>query len=247
MGLYADPSVYDILSTPGTAGEVDDFERVAAALGVRGTRWYEPACGTGRYLRVLRGRGYRAGGYDRDPGMVAYAARRLGRSVRAGSMTDAAAPGVRAGSVDVAFNPVNTIRHLTSDADMRAHFAQVARLLAPGGIYIVGISLDDPDARPDEDLWQARRGRCRVSQLVNYLPPEPGTRREAVISHLVVTRPRGVEHFDDRYDLRSYTGAQWRRLVAGSALRSVGSFDPFGKPLEGRILPYQLEVLYLRK
>jgi len=243
MGLYADPTIYDILQTPGTAGEVDDFERVAAAHGVRGSTWFEPACGTGRYLRVLAERGRRVLGYDADAGMVAYAARRLGSTVWKGSMTDAVVPGVRPSSVAVAINPVNTLRLLMSDREMTTHFAQVAGLLAATGIYIVGISLDDPDARPDEDLWEAARGRCRVSQLVNYLPPEPGTRRETVLSHLVVTRPRGVEHHDDRYELRSYSRRQWRRLVQGSALDWAGSYDGSGRPLGDRVVPYQLEGL----
>lgn len=251
-GLYADPSVYDILQTPGTAAEVDAFERVEAAFaGGRPRRadrlWYEPACGTGRYLRVARGRGRTVGGYDADPGMVAYAARRLGPAVRRAAMADPVVPGVRPGSVSFAFNPVNTIRHLPDDRAVLAHLAQVARLLAPGGLYVVGISLADYDRlEPEEDLWEAARGRCRVSQLVNYLPPEPGTgraRTETVISHLTVTRPSGVEHRDDRYDLRTWDERQWRRLLERSALRRLGSCDGGGRPLAGHRLPYQLEVL----
>jgi SAM-dependent methyltransferase len=243
-GLYEDPSIYDILQTPGTAAEVDVLQRVAAACGAPAGLWYEPACGTGRYLRVLQGRGRRVGGYDLDPGMVAYAARRLGRRVRVADMTDPVVPGVRPGSVAVAFNPVNTIRLLPSDTAMRAHFAQVARLLAPGGLYLVGISLTDYEGEePSEDLWQATRGRCRVSQLVNYLPPAEGSRVETVLSHLLVARPRGSEHRDERYELRCYDEGQWERLVRGSALRRVGSFDAKGRPVAVRVLTYQVEVL----
>lgn len=251
-GLYGDASVYDILQTPGTAAEVDALERVERAFGGEAARrpdrlWYEPACGTGRYLRVARGRGRSVGGYDRDPGMVAYAGRRLGQAVREAAMTDPVVPGVRPGSVPFAFNPVNTVRHLADDRALLAHFAQVAWLLAPGGLYVVGLSLVDYDRlEPEEDLWEAARGRCRVSQLVNYLPPEPGTARarlETVISHLTVTRPSGSEHRDDRFDLRCYDRRQWRRLLERSALRHLGSCDGRGRPLAGRHLPYQLEVL----
>ena len=253
-GLYGDAAIYDILHAPGTAAEVDALERIerdwARAGGRRlaGRRlWYEPACGTGRYLRVAHGRGRRVGGYDRDPGMVAYAQRRLGSLVRVAAMTDRTVPGVRPGAVALAFNPVNTIRHLPDDAAVLAHLAQVAALLAPGGVYCVGISFVDYDRlEPEEDLWEGARGRCRVSQLVNYLPPEPGTPRsrlETVISHLTVSRPSGEEHRDDRYDLRCYDRRQWRRLVARSALRRVGSRDAAGRPLAGRELPYAWEVL----
>jgi len=250
-GLYADASVYDILQTPGTAAEVDALERVEAARSGAARRadrlWFEPACGTGRYLRVAAGRGRRVGGYDRDPDLVAYAARRLGRAVRTAALTDPVVPGVRPGTVDFAFIPVNTIRHLPDDAAVLAHLAQMAWLLAPGGVYVVGISLTDYAwLEPEEDVWEGARGRCRVSQVVNYLPPEPGTpraRRETVISHLTVTRPSGTEHRDDRYDLRTYDDRQWRRLIERAALRRVASYDGGGRPLAGRRLPYQLEVL----
>lgn len=246
-GLYEDPSLYDILHAPGTAAEVDVLERIEREHGRPGGRWFEPACGTGRYLRVALGRGRRVAGYDRDPGMVAYAKRRLGRRVRVAGMTDAAPPGVRPTSVGLAFNLVNTVRHLASDGELLAHLAQVAWLLAPGGIYVVGISLTDyGDREPQEDLWEGARGRCRVTQLVNYLPPAPGTRRETVISHLLVHRPRGAEHRDDRYELRCYDEKQWRRVVGRSVLRRLASLDAFGRPLPAGHASYQLEILAKR-
>ena len=277
--LYADPAIYDILYTPGTAAEVDALERIerwwarrrrahAATAGGRTEStdpapdrfWFEPACGTGRYLRVAGRRGRRIGGYDRDEGLLAYARRRLQRTLPASDlsapppvvlatadMTDARVPGLRAGTVDFAFNPVNTLRLLPEDRAVLAHFQQMARLLKPGGLYVVGLSLIDYDwLLPEEDLWEAQRGVCRVSQLVNYLPPEPGTRRgrrEQVVSHLTVTRPAGSDHFDDTYDLRCYDRRQWHRLLARSALQHVESFDAQGRPRAGRILPYQLEAL----
>jgi len=252
--LYADATVYDILHTPGTAAEVDALERIEREWARGSGRrlaprrlWFEPACGTGRCLRVARGRGRRVGGYDANPAMVAYARRRLGAVVHVAAMTDGTVPGVRPGTVALALNPVNTIRHLPDDAAVLAHLDQVATLLAPGGLYCVGISLVDyARLEPDEDVWEGVRGRCRVSQVVNYLPPEPGTPRarvETVISHLTIARPGGVEHRDDRYDLRCYDRRQWGRLVSRSALRRVGRRDALGRALAGREPPYVWEVL----
>lgn len=259
QGLYANPVVYDILYTPGTAAEVDALERVAGNLGAdraltQGSLWLEPACGTGRYLRVAAVRGRRCVGFDRDPGQLAYARdRRLrGRGVapcyHQADMTDfQAACGLDAGSVAFAFNPVNSLRHLPDDRAMLRHFARMAAVLEPGGLYVVGISLTDYEfPMPEEDVWEGRRGGCHVSQLVNYLPPEPGTplaRSERVISHLTVTRPGGVQHLDDSYVLRCYDRRQWRALLERSALSWRGSFDASGRPLEDRVVPYQLEVL----
>lgn len=266
QGLYADPALYDILYTPGTAAEIDALERIERALAagshLRPDRlWFEPACGTGRCLRVAAGRGRRVAGFDREPALLAYAAARLARGPRGAGrprarlftadLADFAAAAARAGlrpdSVDLAFITVNSLRHLGTDRAMLAHFAQVRDLLRPGGLYLVGISLTDYRwLWPDEDLWTAARGRCRVSQLVNWLPPEPGTpraRQERAISHLTVTRPGGTLHLDDAYDLRCYDLRQWRRLVGASALASAGSFDARGRPLPPGIWPYQLEAL----
>lgn len=257
QSLYADPMLYDILHSPGTAQEVSVLEKVEACYAADSTAagrlWFEPAAGTGRYLRVADGRGRRVVGFDRDPGQVAYARRRVPASFVA-DMRDfadeAAKAGYAAECADFAFQPVNSIRHLQTDADMLDHFAQMARILKPGAVYVVGISLTDYDwLCEDEDLWEGARGRCKVSQLVNYLPPVPGTERarsETVISHLTVTRPRGQEHFDDRYDLRTYDQQQWQDLIRSSALEHAGGFDAFGDRLGDRVLPYQLEVLRRR-
>jgi SAM-dependent methyltransferase len=289
QSLYADPTVYDILYTPGTAAEIDALERVERSLAgdrLRPDRlWFEPACGTGRCLRVAAGRGRRVAGFDRQTSMLEYAAGRLDSPRRPGTvpcgeggaadgrnaagrgagprhgesrarlfaadLADFAAParkaGLKPGSVDFAFVTVNSLRHLPSDHTMLAHFAQMAELLRPGGLYVVGLSLTDYTwLWPDEDLWTATRGRCKVSQLINWLPPEPGTvrgRLERAISHLTVERPAATDHFDDAYDLRCYDQRQWRALLRKAPLEPVGSFNALGKPLPPGIWPYQLEAL----
>lgn len=256
QSLYADPVLYDILYTPGTAAEIDALEKVEKAMTAgplpEGRLWLEPACGTGRYLRTAARRGRRCLGFDRDALQLDYARSRqpgltpiryhLADMVEFRSHCDLS-PGV----VDFAFNPVNSLRHLSTDSDMLAHFQQMAEVLKPGAVYVVGISfLDEDGMLPEEDLWEARRGTCQVSQLVNYLPPVSGNRIEKVISHLTVTRPRGTEHFDDSYDLRTFTHDQWRDLIGSSALGHLGSFDAKGRPTDRSDLPYQLEVLGLR-
>jgi SAM-dependent methyltransferase len=257
QSLYADPAVYDILHAPGTAAEVDALEHVERTLArgpLRPDRlWFEPACGTGRYLRVAAGRGRRVAGCDLSDAMLDYARGRLssGAILFAADMTSCAAAarraGLRRGGADFAFNPVNSLRHLPGDAAVLDHLREASLLLKPGALYVVGVSLTDYGwLYPEEDVWTGARGRCRVTQVVNYLPPEPGTaraRRETVVSHLTVQRPRGDEHFDDTYDLRTYDRAQWRRLVKRSGLEHAGSFDAWGKPLGDRALPYQLEAL----
>ncbi len=257
-GLYAQPMLYDILHTPGTAVEVNALERIErryTAHPLRSDRlWFEPACGTGRYLRVARGRGRRVAGFDSQESQLTYAAGRLdcpSRHLFVADMVDFSAAfaraGLPAGRTSFAFNPVNTLRHLPSDAALRRHFSEMAKVMAPGGLYVVGLSLLDYDSLyADEDTWVGVRGRCRVTQVVNYLPPEPGTARarlERVISHLTITRPGSEQHFDDAYDLHCCDRAQWRRVLQQSPVTRVDGCDARGRSLGDRMLPYQLEVL----
>jgi len=256
--LYADPMLYDILYTPGTAAEVDALERIErryTADPLRHDRlWFEPACGTGRYLRVARGRGRRVAGFDRQEQQLAYARGRLNcpaRHLFVADMSDFAAAfassGLPAGRAAFAFNPVNSLRHLPSDAAMVRHFTQMAQVMASGSLYVVGLSLVSYESMvAEEDVWEGARGRCRVTQVVNYLPPDAGagrTRSERVISHLTVNRPHSEQHFDATYDLHCCDGPQWRRVLQRSPVTSVASCDARGHPLAGRTLPYQLEVL----
>jgi SAM-dependent methyltransferase len=264
--FYEIPALYDILHAPGTAREVDGLERIArrflrAAPAHRAghpapLRWLEPACGTGRYLRVLARRGHRAIGFDASRAMVDYARRRLrdaGLSARArvilAPMTDFAGR-LRPRSVHVAFNLINTIRHLESDDALLAHLRHVARVLRPGGFYAVGLGLCryDLDAE-DEDVWIGRRGGCRVHQVVQYLPPRPGSRFERVISHLTVTRrgvrgtPASSEHVDSVYRLRTYDQRQWTRVLTRSPFRVEAIVDEFGRDIPTGGVGYGVFIL----
>ncbi len=185
--------------------------------------------------------------------MVAYARAALARRglsrrarVFAADLTDFAGS-LAAASVDFAFLTDNTLRLLPDDDAVLAHFEQVARVLRPGAVYAVGVSLTCRDEPPAEDVWRGARGRCRVTQVVNYLPPGPGRPRcERVVSHLTITRPRGQEHRDEVFDLRCYTAGQWAALLRRSALAPLASLDGKGRLRGRRRLPYQLEILTVR-
>jgi len=246
-GLYLAPTLYDVVNTPGTAAEVDALERVVRChVSTSKPRWIEPACGTGRYLRVLRRRGHEVAGYDPLDGMLDYARRGLKRWSRGWHLARAsfttAEVSLRPGQV--AFCPVNSLRHLHDDASMLAHLDQMRSLLLPGGIYVVGLDLHHPHVFPDEDVWTGARGRLQVQQVVQYLPPSESSRREQVVVQMMVTRPRGAEHHGWSYDLRTYDIGQWSTLVAAAGWGRVATYDGAGHPTDpAAVLPYQLEVL----
>jgi SAM-dependent methyltransferase len=249
IDLYRHPSWYDVLHAPGTAEEVDGLERIARRFVARDARtWLEPCCGTGRYLRVLAGRGRRVAGVDLSRPMLDYAwqrlrARGLHRRARLlrGSMLDVGRL-LPPGSIDAAFNPINSIRHLRSVGDVRAHLRGVARVLAPGGAYIVGLSLSAFGREsPGEDVWVGRRGRVR--QVVQYLPPARRGRPERVISHVEVRTPARTIDFSWSYDLLALDGRTWRQAVSAAGLRIAATVDENGGDAPAVEPGYALYVL----
>lgn len=250
--FYADPVVYDILHARGTAGEARAIERIGHELSGHDGELtvLEPACGTARHLRRLAASGHRCVGFDLSEGMIIEAgvrARRAGIGDRmalfVADMTDFATR-VRT-KADIAFNLINTIRHLPDDASMLEHFAQVRACLKPHGAYVVGMSVTIYGVeQPSEDVWVGVRGPCRVTQTANYLPPEsPDTRRETVLSHIHIQRPGNEEHRDCAFPLRTYSLGQFTALIDRSCLRLDRVTDDDGDPMEPPSLGYALFVL----
>jgi SAM-dependent methyltransferase len=254
IGLYTDPEIYDILHWPGTRAEFRGIMRAAARVlgpGTGSLTVLEPACGTGRLLRAAAEAGHRALGFDLAEPMVRYAAAKLGRHagkrhrVFVADMTNFASVLGRT-EVDVAFCPINTIRHLESDDAMVRHFEQIAAVLRKGGVYLVGLTSSMPrHEAPSEDIWTGTRGRVKVQQVVSFIPPARG-RFERVHSHLMVTTSRGTEHRDSSYRLRCYTLEQWTRLLGASVLKPAGTFDADGETIEPPRLGYAVWALVRR-
>lgn len=225
--FYADPFIYDVLHSPGTADDLSALLRISRRHMVVGkeTVFLEPACGSGRYLIGLARKGYKCIGFDILAPMVEYAARTAEGLQAPAEFFVASMVGFTLArpmrGIGVAFNLINTIRHLASDAAMVEHLREVRGVLAPGGIYIVGISLcvygiEDPS----EDVWEGGRDGLTITQVVQYVPaPGPADRDEQVISHLTIRESGGAErHVDSRYVLRSYTRGEFDALVYAADL-----------------------------
>jgi SAM-dependent methyltransferase len=229
------------------------------STGRRRPVWLEPACGTGRCLRVAAGRGHRVIGFDRSPELLAYARRRLARHGRRVRLLvadmESFAAGVGRRSVDFAFNPGNTIRHLATDAGLARHLAEMKQVLLPGGIYAIGLSLSRRGEAITEDFWSGTRGRCRVDLLATYIPPgaldpaDPDSghssrgRWEEVLHHVTVTRPQGITHHDSRDRLRCYDRRQWERIVDRSGFQRAAVTDLSGSPVEPGVFDYEWHLL----
>jgi SAM-dependent methyltransferase len=228
--FYTDALVYDVLHTPGTAGDVRALERIERRFVPRDLPrvWLEPACGSGRHLRLAARRGIHAIGFDLSEPMIDYARARGCSHAFVGDMRAFTLP---RGSprVSLAFNLINTLRHLGGDRAMLDHFACMKRALHPRGVYAVGLSLSAYGLEsPSEDAWRGRRGGLSVSQLVQFIPPEPGSpapRTERVYSHLAIQRGESTTHQDSAYTLRCYNRRQWDSLLKRAGWRVLATLD----------------------
>jgi SAM-dependent methyltransferase len=251
-GFYADPVIYDILHHAGTADEARVIEGIAREAGGRrggsaALTFLEPACGTARHLRALARMGHQGIGFDLSQTMIDDAAARAARAGLTGRMTLFTADMTDFADrvpqrADAAFNLINTVRHLPTDRAMLAHLDHMARSLQPTGVYIVGMSVTDYDLeQPSEDVWAGARGSCRVTQTVNYVPPEDrAARNETVISHMHIVRPSGEEHRDTRYTLRTYTLDELTGLIDRSAMRIDAVSDDLGDEMDPPTIGYAL-------
>lgn len=259
--LYDDAEIYDILHAPGTAKDVAGLARIERLYSTapKTAAWLEPACGSARYLLAASKKGRRVIGFDLAQGMIDYALARFkaaGLSRRASlfvaDMADFATH-VKPGSVSLAFNLINSIRHLDSDAALAAHFRDIAASLHPGGVYAVGISLSlygfEP---PTEDVWQGRRGRTHVHQVIQFEPPtgpaagkgrSKAARVERVFSHLTITRGKSASTADATYGLRCYDHDQWRTAIERSPLVELATTDERGTHLPPACPGYSLFIL----
>jgi len=262
--LYGMPLAYEVLHWKGTGKDVRGLLRMAGKFvggqaKARGT-WLEPACGTARYLRVAAERVEKCIGVDLADELMAFGRNAMSPEMRKkvrlirGDMTKLEDV-VKAGSVDFAFNMINTVRHVKSDAAMVRHLRGVRHALRPGGVYVVGLSLSWYGVEmPTEDVWQGTLQGLRVLQTVQYLPAAGGgtarKRMEQVLSHLQMTQGRGKGatswDVDDRYELLSFNLEEWLKVVERSRMRVIATVDEDGNEIAPAEPGYSIFVLGVR-
>jgi len=248
--LYDFPQYYDILFGADWKDEyrflVGCFHRFAER---RVRRVFEPACGTGRLLVKLAKAGYRVSGNDLNEKAVAYCNNRLARAgfkptIRVGDMSDFKL----SRPVDAAFNLINTVRHLPTEAAVESHLGCVHDALATGGIYILGLHLTPTRGpRIDDESWSGARGPVKVTSYMWSKEVDLKGRNERLGIRFDIRTPTKRFQIEDEMNYRTYTVAQMNSLIARvPGFEVVGTYDflyRFDEPIA--VGPSTQDVVYL--
>lgn len=205
--------LYRRTTEPLLSGAVTRAEAayLAGALELRApVRALDVGCGSGRHLAALAGRGAALFGVDLDSGALA-AARRAGAVARA----DLRALPFAAASFGAAWCWYSTLASL-DEAGIREALAEVARVLSPGGRFVL------------QALNPARLAEQPTAHFERRLPDGSLVRERSTFDE-----KRGVDEGErwlelpggevlcGRYRLRHHRPEEWAALFAGAGLRIV--------------------------
>ncbi len=192
------------------AGFPDDFfERIAAEVGgFDGRRIVDLATGTGTLARGFAARGARATGVDRSAEMLAEAA----RQPHGGAVRWVAAPAEDTGLPSAGFDGVSVGTAWHWFDEPRA-FAEVLRLLAPGGwLLICHLDWDELPGSPVAASAALIRARNP-----SWARKGPGFGFDPMVAERAVAAGF-VDGRGDAYDLTlPYSHAAWRGRIRASA------------------------------
>lgn len=215
--IYDFPQYYDLLFGSDWRAEFEFLRKVFERHGPKSVkRLFEPACGTGRLLIKFAQAGYAVAGNDLNPKAVEFCNARLARfgfrrSATVGDMADFRL----ARPVDAAFNMINSVRHLPSEASAESHLRCVAAALVKGGLYVLGLHLTPTRGnRIEVEEWAARRGNLSVLSRMWSIALEPRKRNERVGMTFDVYTPSNHFRILDEMDYRTYTAKQMRALLS---------------------------------
>ncbi len=227
---YDLPRLYDIVFDVGTREEADFLEAAQRLHGrSRGRRVLEPACGSGRLVAEMARRRWRVTGFDLNENALEFARRRLARGklkarLSVGDMARIEA----AGPFDLAHCLVSTFKYLLTERAARAHLEGIARRLAPGGIYVLGLHLTDYARTGGErERWVERRGSTEVTCTTSVAPPDRRARLEPVRTRLVARTAGRVRRYETRWNFRTYDARELGRLFAAVPAIEIAAVHDF--------------------
>ena len=230
--IYDHPKYYDLVFGADIAAETQFILDCADTFLTRKPKlFFEPACGTGRLMASLNRKGYATCGLDLNEKAVKFCNQRLERAgfkptAIVADMCDFSPADFRSalgkaktskaeGPACVAFNTINSFRHVNSEAAARGHLRSMASMVRRGGIYLLGVHLTPTKVPPSEtESWSARRGNLAINTHMWTINRDKKKRMERFGIRFDVHTPSRSFRINDELHLRSYTPAQMNRLIA---------------------------------
>lgn len=229
--LYDYPKYYDLVYGSDWKAEVEFLNECFSRFATGEVRrLFEPACGTGRLMYRMALAGYDVSGLDLNPQAVDFCNARLERhglkpTAFVGDMSDFTLKR----KIDAAFNTINSFRHLSTEAQARAHLQCIARSLRKGGIYVLGLHLTPTIGPPLEtESWSARRGNLSVLSRLWVIDRDRRRRLERVGMSFDVYTPTRQFRILGESSFRMYTAAQMQRLFERVPELELTSVHDFG-------------------
>lgn len=251
--IYNHPKYYDLLFGSDWRAEFDFLEDCFERYTDRVVeRLFEPACGTGRLLIRFAQAEYIVGGNDLNEHAINYSNDRLerhgfGRPCVVGDMSDFGLDALPSKKpADAAFNTINTFRHLPDDKSALGHLNCMADVIAPGGLYIVGIHLLPTEGmRMEQEAWTSRRGNLQVNSFM--WSKEIVDRQEVLGMTLDIYTPTTHQVVEDEMKYRTYTKEQFAKLLKKSGRWEVAAVHDFAYDIseEIEITPETEDVVYV--
>ncbi|EMI19702.1 methyltransferase type 12 [Rhodopirellula maiorica SM1] len=197
-------------------------------------RLFEPACGTGRLLYALVKKGFRVDGLDLNPKAVEFCNARFRRhGVRESAFVADMSDFKTKWKCDLAFNTINSFRHLCSEREARGHLQCMGEVVRPGGLYLLGVHLTPTAVAPSEtESWSARRGHLAISTHMWTNERNTESRIERFGIRFDIHSPSHSFRITDELALRSYTPKQMNRLIQSSKCWEVAATYDFGYDLQ---------------
>ncbi|WP_166828469.1 class I SAM-dependent methyltransferase [Thalassoroseus pseudoceratinae] len=221
QNLYDFPKYYDLVFGSDWAAEfrflLGCFEKYSNRPI---KRLVEPACGTGRLLVRLAGRGYETAGLDLNEKAVEFCNARFVRNGYAppaivGDMSDFRLRDFGTRSLfHAAFNPINSFRHLLSEKEARNHLRCVGDVLRKGGLYLLGLHLKPSEGEAiSDEAWSARRGHLAVNSYLWSKGIDEKKREERIGMTFDIYTPTRQFQIQDETIFRTYSAKQMQKLI----------------------------------
>jgi hypothetical protein len=131
---------------------------------------------------------------------------------------------------DAAFNSINSIRYLLSDADVISHLKLTGSTLRDGSVYIVHLNFAQDGDIPGGHPWTMERDGIRVTTSWEILDEDQNSKLSHETATFEVETEGNLEHFEKRHTLRLWLFEDFQELVQRSGQFVIAKI--FGEEFE---------------